>query len=92
MKPTIDDGTELAAQTDRHAGDSGQESHAVMGKELCRMLPISAPGRRYRLPDLRTGDPHGTDPLESCSCPELRDLIYEGNVLHSARQAGQDEI
>ena len=91
MKTPTDNTDVLAAQTRRHADESGQKPHAATGRELRHVLPSSTSGRRYRLSDPRAGDPHGTDPLESCSWQELRELIYGGNGYRSVRQADQDE-
>ena len=77
MKTTIDIHDELLARAKRHARDTGRPLRAVVEDGLRRVLSSSAPGRRYRLADLRTGDPRATDPLDICSWPELRELIYD---------------
>jgi len=43
---------------------------------LRRVLAASPPRARYRLADLRAGEPDAPDPLEGYSWPELRETIY----------------
>ena len=76
MKTTIDIHDELLARAKRHAADTGRPLRAVVEDGLRRVLSSISAGRRYKLPDLRAGDPRAADPLETYSWPELRDLIY----------------
>ncbi len=75
MKTTLDIHDELLVRAKRHAKETGQTLRAVVEDGL--RLALSTPRRqRYRLPDLRAGDPRAPDPLEQYSWPELRELIY----------------
>ena len=76
MKTTLDIHDELLARAKRHARETGQPLRAVVEDGLRRVLSRSATHRRYRLPDLRVGDPIAPDPLEQYSWPELREMIY----------------
>ena len=75
MKTTLDIHDELLARAKRHARASGRPLRAVVEEGLRRVLS-PAPRRGYTLADLRSGDPHASDPLERYSWPELRELIY----------------
>ena len=77
MKTTIDIHEELLARAKRHAADTGPPLRALVEDGLRRVLSSTSAGRRYKLPDLRVGDPGAADPLETYSWPELRDLIHE---------------
>jgi hypothetical protein len=78
MKTTLDIHDELLARAKRHARATGRPLRAVVEDGLRQVL--SAPETEgYELPDLRVGDPHGPDPLERYSWPELRELIYGGD-------------
>ncbi len=76
MKTTLDIHDELLARAKRHARETGRPLRAVIEDGLRRALAPGAPDRGYKLPDLRTGDPDASDPLEQYSWPELRDVIY----------------
>ena len=76
MKTTIDVHDELIARAERHAGDAGRPLRAALEDGLRRVLASTDSDRRYRLSDLRAGDPRAADPLETCSWPELHELIY----------------
>ena len=77
MKTTIDIHDELLARAKRHTADTGRPLRALVEDGLRRVLSSTSAGRRYKLPDLRVGDPRAADPLETYSWPELRDLIYD---------------
>ena len=77
MKTTLDIHDELLARAKRHARETGRPLRAVVEDGLRRVLSPSTPHRRYKLSDLRAGDPRAADPLERYSWPELRDLIYD---------------
>lgn len=76
MKTTLDIHDELLARAKRHARETGRPLRAVVEDGLRHVLAPGAPRRGYKLPDLRTGDPDATDPLEQYSWPELHDMIY----------------
>lgn len=76
MKTTIDIHDELLARAKRHARNTGRPLRAVVEDGLRRVLTSTDAGRRYKLPDLRVGDPHANDPLDTYSWSDLRDLIY----------------
>ena len=76
MKTTIDIHDELFARAKRHARETGQPLRALVEEGLRQILSAPATSRRYRLPDLRTGDQSSVDPLASYSWPELREIIY----------------
>ena len=76
MKTTLNIDDELLARARRHARETGRPLRAVVEEGLRRVLARPAPRSRYRLPDLRAGDPAAPDPLERQSWPELRETIY----------------
>lgn len=76
MKTTLDIHDELLARAKRHARETGRPLRAVVEDGLRLVLAPSPPGRGYRLPDLRAGDPEAPDPLDRYSWPELREMIY----------------
>ena len=76
MKTTIDIHDELLARAKRHAHDTGRPLRAVVEDGLRRVLSTTDSSRRYKLSDLRVGNPRAADPLETYSWPELRELIY----------------
>ena len=76
MKTTLDIHDELLARAEQHAKATGRPLHAVVEDGLRRVLESSSLRRKYTLPDLRTGDPDASDPLQRYSWPELRGLIY----------------
>ena len=76
VKTTLDIHDELLARAKRHARETGRPLRALVGDGLRRVLPSAPPRTRYRLADLRAGDPDAPDPLEGSSWPELRETIY----------------
>ncbi len=76
MKTTLDIHDELLLRAKRHAKETGRPLRALVEDGLRRVLAAPTPRTRYRLADLRTGEPHAPDPLEGYSWPELRDTIY----------------
>ena len=76
MKATIDIRDELLERARRRARETGRSLSAVIEDGLRAVLPPAAPEHRYRLPDLRVGDPDAVDPLERYSWAELRELIH----------------
>lgn len=76
VKTTIEIHDELLARAKRHARESGRPLRAVVEEGLRLVLSSSVPECRYRLADLRVGDPGAPDPLDQYSWPELRELIY----------------
>ncbi len=76
MKTTLDIHDELLRRAKRHAKETGRPLRAVIEDGLRRVLAPRALDRRYKLPDLRAGDPEAPDPLERYSWPELREMIY----------------
>ena len=88
MKTTIDIHDELLARARRHARDTGRPLRAVVEDGLRRVLSSTDSSHRYKLSDLRVGNPHAADPLETCSWPELRELIY-GNPFETRSSPGR---
>lgn len=76
MKTTLNIDDELLARAERHAQETGRPLRAVVEEGLRRVLARPVPRSRYKLPDLRAGDPAAPDPLERYSRSELRDAIY----------------
>lgn len=76
MKTTLEIHDELLARAKRHAKATGRPLRAVVEDGLRRVLEPGNRRRKYKLPDLRAGDPDAPDPLSHCSWPELRKLIY----------------
>ena len=76
MKTTLDIHDELLARAKRHARETGRSLRAVVEDGLRRALAPGALGHECKLPDLRTGNPDASDPLEQYSWPELREIIY----------------
>ena len=79
MKTTLDIHDELLARAKRHARETGRPLRAVVEDGLRRVVEAPAPRRRYKLPDLRVGNPDAPDPLATYSWPELREIIYGGS-------------
>ena len=76
MKTTLDIHDELLMRAKRHSKETGRPLRALVEDGL-RCVLAAAPSRsKYRLPDLRAGDPEAPDPLERYSWPELRETIY----------------
>ena len=76
VKTTLDIHDELLLRAKRHARETGRPLRALVEDGLRRVLAASAPRTRYRLADLRAGEPDAPDPLEGYSWPELRETIY----------------
>ena len=76
MKTTLDIHDELLLRAKRHARETGRPLRALVEDGLRRVLAASSPRTRYRLADLRAGEPGAPDPLEGYSWPELRETIY----------------
>lgn len=76
MKITVDIHDALLMRAKRYARRMGCPLRAVIEDGLRRVLDAPAQRRRYRLPDLSTGDPDAPNPLENFSWPELREIIY----------------
>ena len=76
VKTTLDIHDELLARAKRHARETGRPLRALVEDGLRRVLPSARTRTRYRLADLRAGDPDAPDPVEGYSWPELRETIY----------------
>ena len=76
MKTTIDIQDELLARAEEYARKSGRTLRAVVEEGLREVLDGPKHQTQYRLPDLSTGNPGSSDPLESCSWQDLRNLTY----------------
>lgn len=76
MKTTIDIQDELLARAKQYARKSGCTLRAVVEEGLREILAGPKYQTQYRLPDLSTGNPGLSDPLESYSWQDLRDIIY----------------
>ena len=76
MKTTIDIQDDLLERAKRRASETGRSLGVVVEDGLRSVLASPPAESRYRLPDLRTGDPNAPDRLERYSWPELRELIY----------------
>ncbi len=75
MKTTIDMQDDLLSRAKQHARQTGLPLRAVVEEGL-RMLLDAPPQSGYTLPDLSVGNAGRRDPLEQCSWPELRSIIY----------------
>ena len=71
MKTTLD------MHDERDARETARPLRVVVADGNRRVVEAAAP-RSYELPDLRVGDSDAPDPLETCSWPRLRELIYYG--------------
>lgn len=76
MKTTIDIQDELLARAKLYARKSGRTLRAVVEEGLREVLAAPKHRTQYRLPDLSTGNPSSSDPLESYSWQDLREIIY----------------
>ena len=77
MKTTFDIDEELLARAKRHAKANGQPLREVVEEGLRSVLGKDETAVPYRVRDLSVGDPNRTDPLESYSWPDLREMIYK---------------
>ena len=78
MKTTLDIHDELLARAKQHAKETGRPLRAVVEDGIRQVIDAAPTHARYELPDLRVGDPDGTDPLAGYSWSEMRELIYGG--------------
>lgn len=76
MKTTIDIQDELLARAKLYARKSGRTLRAVVEEGLREVLAGPKHRTQYRLPDLSMGNPSSSDPLESYSWQDLREIIY----------------
>ena len=76
MKTTLDIHDELLARAKQYARQTGRPLRAVVEEGLRGVLSRPCSENRYRLDDLRVGDPDADDPLDRYSWPELREMIY----------------
>lgn len=86
MKTTLDIHDELLARAKRRARETGRPLRAVVEEGLRLVLAHPVPRSRYKLPDLKAGDPAAPDPLESHSWPELRETIYGDSDPESGKK------
>lgn len=77
MKTTLDIHDELLLRAKRHAKQTGRPLRALVEDGLRQVLSAKTNRHRYRLPDLSVGNPDDSDPLESYSWQDLRELIYD---------------
>ena len=77
MKTTLDIHDELLLRAKRHAKQIGRPLRALVEDGLRQVLSAKTNRHRYRLPDLSVGNPDDSDPLESYSWQDLRELIYD---------------
>ena len=76
MKITIDIQDELLTRAKQYARKSGCTLRAVVEEGLREILAGPKHRTQYRLPDLSTGNPSSSDPMESYSRQDLREIIY----------------
>ena len=76
MKTTLNIQDELLLRAKRHAKQTGRTLRSVVEDGLRKVLSTPAPSQPYILPDCSVGERGGTDPLETYSWPDLRDIIY----------------
>ena len=76
MKTTLDIHDELLARAKKYARQTERPLRAVVEEGLRGVLSRPRSENRYRLDDLRVGDPDADDPLDRYSWPELREMIY----------------
>ena len=77
MKTTLDIHDELLLRAKRRAKQTGRPLRALVEDGLRQVLSAKTERRPYRLPDLSVGNPDDSDPLESYSWQDLRELIYD---------------
>ena len=78
MKTTIDIADALLARAKRHARRLGKPVRALVEEGLRRVLESEPERSGYELPDRSVGRRGGTNPLESLSWQDLRELVYGG--------------
>jgi len=78
MKTTVEISDALLARAKRHARRVGRPLRALIEDGLRHVLDVVPARKKYRLPDLSVGDPHGPNPLEGLRWKDLRDTIYGG--------------
>jgi hypothetical protein len=76
MKTTVEISDALLARARRYARKVGKPLRAIIEEGLRRVLQEETGPVRYRMPDRSVGQAGGTDPLESLSWQDLRDVIY----------------
>ena len=77
MKTTLDIHDELLLRAKRRVKQTGRPLRALVEDGLRQVLSAKTERRPYRLPDLSVGNPGDSDPLESYSWQDLRELIYD---------------
>ncbi len=79
MKTTIDINDELLIRAKRNAKKTGRSLRSVVEEGLRKELSAQLPTKKsYKLnPNLCTGDPSDSSPLENLSWEEIREMIYE---------------
>ena len=82
MKTTIDIRDELLVRAKHHAREKGCSLRSVVEEGLRYVLSRPESPNRYRLPDLSTGNPDASDPLEAYSWQDLRGMIYGEQEPH----------
>ena len=95
VKTTVESHDRLLKRAKRYASMRGSSLRTVIEDALRLLLSSQSAGRKYVLPDLRAGDPGGTDPLEGYSWTELRDEIYggrEAGVRHDFDISGSERF
>lgn len=78
MKTTLDIQDELLKRAKRHARRTGRPLRAVVEEGLRQTLSRETRPTRFRLQDHSVGERGATDPLESYSWQDLREIIYGG--------------
>ena len=79
VKTTLDIHDALLARAKRYARKTGRPLRAVVEEGL-RSVLSSVPSRpQYQLPDWSYGNASRSDPLESLSWQDLREMTYGGS-------------
>ena len=91
MKTTIDIQDELLARAKQYARKSGRTLRAVVEEGLREVLDGPRNRTQYRLPDFSTGNLGSSDPLESCSWQDLREIIYGRHGKRETRSSTRIE-
>ena len=91
MKITIEIQDELLARAKQYARKSGRTLRSVVEEGLREVLDGPKPRTQYRLPDLSTGNPSSSDPLDTCSWQDLREIIYGRHGKRETRSSAMIE-
>ena len=94
MKITLEIDDVLLSRTKDHARRTGRPLGAVVEDGLRLALSADSTHQKYTLPDLNVGNPDNSDPLESHSWQDMRELVYgvrgQGEAARPLPPEGED--